>query len=204
MKLPAVERRSLSSPRARRQRTRRSGSFPMPLPQLHRMGRRRRRGRTGRSSATEFVVFTDHDDEGEKFGDRVRSLALAAGATQVRIVRSEDVARLMDRHHPLPEKWDLADAEQEGLDATRAAALLEFAPIDGGDGDVREPSQNGVDRAQLAGLPHSAKGLADRFTARFQHRAAWVVARGACSMASVGLRRPKPRPACSPPRRSSC
>ena len=48
MKLPAVERRSSSSPRARRQRTRRSGSSPMPLRQPLRMERRRRKRRTGR------------------------------------------------------------------------------------------------------------------------------------------------------------
>jgi hypothetical protein len=80
---------------------------------------------TGRTVA----VSTDNDDAGRAYGDQVCALTRAVGAAQILHL---DPHRLGDwawregvrvaRTEPLPEGWDLADADAEGWTAERVVA----------------------------------------------------------------------------------
>jgi uncharacterized protein (DUF927 family) len=69
------------------------------------------------------VLWADADQPGRAYVEEVATLALAAGATSVALLRLEALAALRGAGE-LPAGWDAADAEGEGLDPAALAALM--------------------------------------------------------------------------------
>lgn len=68
------------------------------------------------------LIWPDADEPGDAYAADVVRLALAAGAASVGLLKRDRLTAL--RGADLPEGWDAADCEAEGLDAAALAALL--------------------------------------------------------------------------------
>lgn len=96
------------------------------------------------------VIWGDADAPGAKHAAAVQRLALDAGAAAVAVAPLEALARI--RGAELPERFDAADAEGEGLDAAALDAWLRAAP-DTAEADTDTGEGEGEPADPCAGLP---------------------------------------------------